>query len=321
MVAAGVTESGAPALFPDGGLPRFAPPRCGQLPGRTRRSTEFGAALIVTAHGGQMRVRSLGPARLAEDTGDRLDDPRVRVLQRVSAALLLVVGIVAGVAIHAPSGHADTNGSLTVSPGRGGPQAEFAVLYRWPAVKMRKRSNACFPQQVTFTWDGSPLGRGTSTLAGRTCVATLRSAPPPGAYGGTSTHTISAADDPSARATYSVTGSPDGSSRDPAPTAVPEDTTIDGAVDSINPADPLNPQATAFAAPSDRPTPAASADGERDPGSGLVPWLIAFGAVLFLTGTGTLGLSVLRSRRPGPDTDTQPLPLANQAVRRPAHRA
>jgi hypothetical protein len=147
-----------------------------------------------------MRVRSLGPARLSEDTPDRLDHPRVRVLQRVLAALLLVVGIVAGVAIHAPPGHADTNASLTVSPGRGGPQAEFAMLYRWSTAKGHKRSNACFPRQITFSWDGSLLGHATSTLTGRTCVAALQSAPPPGAHSGT--HTISAAEDPSARATY-----------------------------------------------------------------------------------------------------------------------
>jgi hypothetical protein len=272
-----------------------------------------------------MRVRSLGPARLAESTRDSLDHPWVRVLLRVTAALLLVVGIVAGVAIHAPSGHADTNATLTVSAGQGGPETEFAVLYQWPAVKIRKRSNACVPQQITFTWDGSPLGRGTSTLAGGTCVATLRSAPPPGAYGGTSTHTIGAVDDPSVHATYTVIGligSPGGDSSEPAPAAVPEVTTTDGAVESIKPADPVNPQATAVATASDGSTPAASAaDDERDQGSGLAPWLIAFGAVLFLTGTGTFGLSVRRSRRPEPDTDTQPLPLASQAARRAAHRA
>jgi hypothetical protein len=266
-----------------------------------------------------MRVRSLGPARLSEDTPDRLDHPRVRVLQRVSAALLLVVGIVGGFTIHAPSGYADTNGSLTVSPGRGGPQTEFAVLYQWSTAKGHKRANACFPRQITFTWDGSPLGPATSTLAGRTCVAALRSAPPPGADGGT--HTISTAEDQSARATYTVTGNSGGNSSDPTPTAAPEDTATDGAVDSINPADAANPRATAFAAPPGGSTRTASADGQRDSRSGVVPWLIAFGAVLFLTGTGTFGLVVRRPRRPEPDPDTQPLPLVGQAARRPAHRA
>jgi hypothetical protein len=237
----------------------------------------------------------------------------------VSAALLLVVGIVGGIAIHAPSGHAETNGSLTVSPGQGGPQTEFAALYRWSSGKERKRSNACLSRQITFTWDGSPLGLATSTLTGRTCVATLRSVPPPGAGGGT--HTIGAAEDPSARATYTVTGNPAGNSSDPSPTAVPEDTTTAGPVDSINPADAANPQVTALAAPPGGSTPTASADGERDPGSGLVPWLIAFGAVLFLTGTGAFGLVVRRARRPESDSDTQPLPLVSQVARRPAHRA
>lgn len=264
-----------------------------------------------------MRVRSLGPARLVEDTPDRLNHPRVRVLQRVSAALLVVVGIVGGIAIHAPSGHAETNGSLTVSPGRGGPQTEFALLYRWSSGKEHKRSSAC-SRQITFTWDGSPLGSATSTLTGRTCVATLRSAPPPGADSGT--HTISAAEDPSARATYTLTGTA-GTSGDPIPTAVPEDTTTAGPDDSINPADDANPQATAVTAPPGGPTPTVSADGERDPGNGLVPWLIAFGAVLFLTGTGAFGLVVRRARRPESDSDTRPLPLVSQAARRPAHRA
>jgi hypothetical protein len=118
-----------------------------------------------------------------------------------------------------------------------------------------------------------------------------------------------------------VTGYPGGNSGDPTPTAVPEDTTTDGAVDSINPADAVNPQATAVAAAPGRSTPTASADGERDPGNGLIPWLIAFGAALFLTGTGTFGLVVRRTRRQEPDPDTQPLPLVNQAARRPAHRA
>lgn len=265
-----------------------------------------------------MRVRSLGPARLMEDTPDRLNHPRVRVLQRVSAALLLVVGIVGGIAMHAPSGHAETNGSLTVSPGQGGPQAEFVVLYQWSSGKERKRSSAC-SRQITFTWDGSPLGSATSTLAGRTCVATLRSTPPPGADSGT--HTISAAEDPSARARYTVTGNPAGNSSDPTPTAVPEDTTTAGPDDSINPADTANPQATAVAALPGGHTPTVSADGEKDPGSGLVPWLIAFGAVLFLTGTGTFGLVVRRAHRPESDSDTRPLPLVSQAARRPAHRA
>jgi hypothetical protein len=266
-----------------------------------------------------MRVRSLGPARRSEDTPDRPHHPHVRIPQRVSAALLLVAGIVGGVAIHAPAGHAGTNASLTVSPGRGGPQAEFAVRYEWFSGNGRKRWDACFSHQITFAWDGSPLGRVNPTLAGRTCVATLRSAPPPGTSGGT--HTISAAEDPSVRATYTVTGNPGGDSSDPTPTAVPEDAATDGAVDSINPADAANPQATALAARPGGPTPTVSADGERDSGSGIVPWLIAFGAVLFLTGTGTFGLVVRRTRQPEPDPDTQPLPLVDQAARRPAHRA
>lgn len=256
-----------------------------------------------------MRARSFGPVRLTADT-----HRRVRVPKRVPAALLLIVGIVAGIAIHAPAGYAEDNGNLTVSPGRGGPQAEFAVQY-----KTRKRSNACFPLQITFTWDGSPLGRATPTLTGRSCVATLQTAPPPGADSGT--HTISAAEDPSARARYTLTGNPGGNSSVPTPTAIPEDTATEAPVDSADPVDPASAQATAFAAPPGGPTPTVSADGERDTGSGVVPWLIAFGVVLFLVGSGVFGLSIRRAREPEADTDTQVLPLVNQTARRPAHRA
>jgi hypothetical protein len=229
----------------------------------------------------------------------------------------------AGIASDAPCGYAANNTSLTVGPGQGGPAAQFTVMYRWPSTKPRKHSDAhaCIPDQITFEWDGSLLGRAASTLAGDTCIATLHAAPPPGAYHGASTHTISVTNDASTHATYTVIERPAGPPSAGTSSATPDSTT-----------DPtVDPQVTGLAgvpaAPSDAASPTALANGQQGAGSGLTGWLIAFGAVLFLAGAGTFGVIAWRTRHPSPDaeapwspadTDTQPLSLGDPAARRAA---
>jgi hypothetical protein len=255
--------------------------------------------------------------------------PWLRVLRRPTAGLLLAAGIIgAGIAIGAPSGYAVDNASLAVSPSQGSPGAQFTVMYRWQStsVRGRKHPSGCAPGQITFEWDGSPLGSAAATLAGNSCVAVLRVAPPPGVYHGASVHTISVASDPSARATYTVVDGPGSTPSAGTSSATPDDTATYSAVD---------PQATAVAgvqtAPPDTASPTALADrGQDTGGGGIAGWLIAFGAVLFLTGAGTLGLSGWRARHPKPDAetpwslangDTQQFSLPDRAARRAAHRA
>jgi hypothetical protein len=236
----------------------------------------------------------------------------MRVLRRPAAGPLLAAGIIgAGVAVGAPCGYAANNTSLAIGPGQGSPVAQFTVMYRWPSTKARKHSDAhaCMPDQVTFEWDGSLLGRAASTLDGDTCVAALRAAPPPGAYHGASVHTIRVANDASAHATYTVVERPAGPPSAGTSSAAPERTT-DSAVD---------PQVTGVAgvpAPSDAASPTARADGQQGADSGVTGWLTAFGVVLFLAGAGAFGVIAWRTRHPGPDaeapgspadTDTQPL--------------
>jgi hypothetical protein len=247
----------------------------------------------------------------------------MRALCRPAAGLLLAAGIIgAGIAIDAPSGHSADNTSLSVSPGEGSPDAQFTAVYRWPSIKARKHSNACVPDQVTFEWDGAPLGRAASTRAGSACVAVLRAAPPPGAYHGTSGHTISVTGDASARASYTVTERPTSS-----PSAGTSSATPDSATESA-----VDPQPTGLAGvpapPSDTDSPTTL--GQQDANSGVTGWLIAFGALLFLAGAGTFGIIAWRTRHPKSaaaapwtpaDADTQTLPLPDQATHRGAHRA
>jgi hypothetical protein len=247
----------------------------------------------------------------------------MRVLRRPAAGLLLAAGIIgAGVEVGAPCGYAANNTSLAVSPGQGGPVAQFTVMYRWPSTKARKHSDAhaCMPDQITFEWDGSLLGRAASTLDGDTCVAALHAAPPPGAYHGASAHTISVANDVSAHATYTVIERLAGPPSAGTSSAAPERTT-DSAVD---------PQVTGLAGvpavASDGAGPTARADGQQGADSGVTGWLIAFGVVLFLAGAGAFGVIVWRTRHPRPDaeapgspgspadTDTQPLSLQDPAA-------
>jgi hypothetical protein len=237
----------------------------------------------------------------------------MRALRRPAVGLLLAAGIVgAGIAINAPSGYAVDDTSLTVSPDQGGPDAQFTVVYRWPAANARKHSTAraCMPGQITFEWDGSSLGRAPATLAGGSCAATLRAAPPPGAYHGTAAHTISVTNDASARATYTVTERPAGT-----PSAGTPDSATDSAVD---------PPAILPATPPGAAGSTALADGQQGAGDGTA-WLIAIGVVLALTGAGVFGVVVWRTRHPKPDAEapwlladdnTQPI-----AVRPAAHRA
>src|SRR5258707_12438247 len=133
----------------------------------------------------------------------------MRVPSRPVVGLLLVAGLIgAGVAVKAPSGYAARNTSLIVSPDQGSANTQFTVTYRWPSTTAKKRPNthACTPEQITFEWDGSPLGRATATSAGNACVAVLRAAPPPGTRQGG--HTITVDTDSSVRATYTVTARP-----------------------------------------------------------------------------------------------------------------
>jgi hypothetical protein len=216
----------------------------------------------------------------------------MRVLRRPAASLLLAAGIIgAGVAIGAPCGYAANNTSLAVSPGQGSQVAQFTVMYRWPSTKARKHSDAhaCTPDQITFEWDGSLLGRAASTLDGDTCVAALHAAPPPGVYHGASTHTISVTNDASAHATYTVIERPAGPPSARTSSAAPESTT-DATVD---------PQVTGLAAVPAAPSDAASPTTRAD--SGVTGWLIAFGVVLFLAGAGAFGAIAWRARHPRPD--------------------
>jgi hypothetical protein len=237
-------------------------------------------------------------------------------LRRRAAGLLLTGGIVgAGIALGAPPGYgADT--ALAVSARQGSPDAQFAVTYRYPATKGRRHSTVCVPGEVTFEWDGSPLGRAAATQAGSTCVATLRATAPPRAYRGASTHTISVTDDRSARVTYTVVERPTGS-----PSADASPGVSDGSTD---PAD--GAQATDLAG-----APAASAGptaptGDQNTGSGLTFLLIAFGTTLFLAGVGLFGLIAWRARHPKPDAqapppDTDTPASQGRTPRRAAHRA
>jgi hypothetical protein len=241
------------------------------------------------------------------------------VLRRRAAGLLLAGGIIGtGIAIDTPPGHAaDT--SLTVSPGRGSVDAQFTVTYRWPAARGRRHTSICVPDQVTFEWDGSPLGRAAATPAGSACVATLRTTPPQGALHGTDTYAISVTNDRSARATYTVTEGPAGT-----PSANPSSAAPDG----LDPG--ADPQATDVAG---EPSASAAPTAERAAGGsanlGAPGWLIAFGTVLFLVGAGMFGMIAWQSRRRRSDaealrpldTDAQSRALRGRTERRPAHRA
>jgi hypothetical protein len=238
-------------------------------------------------------------------------------LLRPAVRLLLAVGIIgAGIAISAPSGQAaDT--SVTVSPSRGGPDDEFTVVYRWPAASGRNKHStprACTTDEITFKWDGSPLGRAPSTLSNGTCTATLRAAPPSGTYQGTTAHTIGVTIDASARASYTVIENTAGT-----PSAGTTDSATDPAAET-----PVTVPAT----PPDATGPNGAATGQG--AGGGTGWLIAFGLALALAGAGALGFIVWRTRHPKPaadvpwspvEYDTQQLPVGGRAVRPAAHRA
>jgi hypothetical protein len=256
---------------------------------------------------------------------------RMRALRRPSVGLLLVAGVIgAGIAIDAPPGYATNDTSLVVSPGVGGADAQFTVRYRSPTVRIRKHLAGCLLGQITFQWDGVLLGRAASTEVGGSCVATLNATPPPGAYQGASSHTLTVTNDASARATYTVTEG------------------TDGTQPSAGAADPgADPQPTEFvgvpAGPPDGVGSTAVTGGQPGAGSGVTGWLIAFGAVLVLTGGGALGFFLWRIRRPEPDAEgaypsrmepsstdawsskdmdnTRVLPVRDRATRRAAHRA
>jgi hypothetical protein len=239
----------------------------------------------------------------------------MRAFRRPVAGLLLAAVIVgAGTVIDASSGYAAGGASLAVSPSEGSPQAQFTVTYRWPSTRARKHAAACVPDQITFKWDGALLGHAASTLARDSCVAALNATAPPGGSDAR-THTITVAEDASAHATYLVTGDPAGT-----PSA--------GASDSTDP--PVDPQMTGAATPADAAGPTGLTTEQQGGGSGMMGWLIVFGALLVLAGVGMFGFIIWRTRRPEPDAqapwspgdmDTQPIAVQDRAARRSAHRA
>jgi hypothetical protein len=240
----------------------------------------------------------------------------MHVLRCLAAGLLLAAGVIgAGIVIDDRSAYAAGNTSLIVSPGEGTPGAQFTATYRWPSVKAHGQPPACTPSQITFEWDGSTLGQAAPARTGSGCVAALHATPPPGAYRGTSTHTITVANDASARATYRVTERQASQPSSSPPSATPPSTT-----------EAADPQATAVPGePSDTASSAALAGSPKSGNAGTTAGLIGFGRVLFLAGAATLSFIAWRRRRPplaaqlaSPQAaaDTRPLPPRHRGVHR-----
>lgn len=238
----------------------------------------------------------------------------MRVPRRPVVGLLLVAGLIgAGVAVEAPSGYAARNTSLVVSPDQGGANTQLTVTYQWPSTTARRHNtHACTPEQITFEWDGSLLGRATATSTGNACVAVLRASPPPGTRQGA--HTITVDTDSSLRATYTYTVTARPSSTATPSSATP-DTTTDAAIDPL-----ATGSQDALAPVPDTTSQAGIADGRRG-GDGASAWYIALGVLLFLAGTSALGVIVWRMRRPKSDVEhTRTVPLRARPGWRPAHR-
>jgi hypothetical protein len=241
----------------------------------------------------------------------------MRVLRCLAAGVLLAAGIIgAGIAIDVRSGYAAGNSSLVVSPGQGSPDAQFTATYRSPSARGRGHPNTCPTAQITFKWDGSPLGQAAPTRTGNTCVAALHAAPPPGVYRGTSSHTITVSNDASAHARYLVVVRQASTPSSGPPSATPTGTTESA----------VNPQSAGVAGTPPDTASSSPYAGSQAATSGMTMWVVAFGAVLFLAGAGMFGVITWRRRHPNlgteapralADTDTRPLPLRH----RPAHRA
>jgi hypothetical protein len=257
----------------------------------------------------------------------------------VRAFRLLVVSLLvaAGIAIGAPSAHADNNASLGVSPAHGSPDAQFTATLRWQPSKHDK-TPLCAPAQVTFEWDGSALGSAAAALAGDSCVATLRATPPAGTYQGVSTHVISVGGAQGVRARYTVVpaAAAPASPQTPSaatPTATPDSTNT--ATADVQVSSPAEPGAAANT--SGPATPAAAAQTPDNGLTGLTGWIVALGALLFLAGAGAFGAIAWRAHRAKPTIDvpwsspetanqpadateppaaaTQALPIQRQAAR------
>jgi hypothetical protein len=263
----------------------------------------------------------------------------MRVPRRPVVGLVLVGGLIgAGVAVKAPSGYAARNTSLVVSPDQGSANTPLTVTYRWPSTTATRRptTHACRPEQITFEWDGSLLGRATATSTGNACVAVLRASPPPGTRQGA--HTITVDTDSSLRATYTyaVTASPSSAAT---PSSLTPESTTDAAIDPLatGSQDALATGSEGALATGSEgalaPVPyttsqAGIADG-RQGGDGASAWYIALGVILFLAGASAFRAVLWRTRRAKADADvvwlptignTQPLPLRTRRVWRPAHR-
>jgi hypothetical protein len=234
----------------------------------------------------------------------------------LAAGLLLAAGVIgACIVIDDRSAYAAGNTSLVVSPGEGSPGAQFTATYRWPAVKAHGQPPACTPSKITFEWDGSTLGQAAPARTGSGCVAALHATPPPGTYRGTSTHTITVANDASARATYQVI-----ERQASQPSSEPPSATSPGTTEATDP-----PTTAVPGKPSDTASSAALAGSPKSGNAGTTVGLIGFGTVLFLAGAATLGFIAWQRRRlplaarpasPRAAADTRPLPLRHRGAHR-----
>jgi hypothetical protein len=241
---------------------------------------------------------------------------RMHVLRCLAAGLLLAAGVIGpGIVIDDRSAYAAENTSLVVSPGAGSPGAQFTATYRWPTVKAHGQPPACTPSQITFEWDGSTLGQAATARTGSGCVAALHAAPPSGAYRGTSTHTITVANDASARAAYQVI-----ERQASQPSSEPPSATSPGTTEAADP-----PATAVPGEPSDTASSAALAGSPKSGNAGTTVGLIGVGTVLFLGGAATLGFIAWQRRRPPlvarlasprAAADTRPLPLRHRGVHR-----
>ena len=240
----------------------------------------------------------------------------MHVLRCLAAGLLLAAGVLgAGIVIDDRSAYAAGNTSLVVTPGEGSPGAQFTATYRWASVKAHGQPPACTPSQITFEWDGSTLGQAATARTGSSCVAALPAAPPPGAYRGTSTHTIAVANDASARATYQVIERQAGQ-----PSGEPTSATSPGTTEAVDP-----PATAVPGEPSDTASSAALAGSPKSGNGGTTVGLVGFGTVLFLAGAAALGFIAWQRRRPPlaarlasprAAADTRPLSLRHRGAHR-----
>jgi hypothetical protein len=230
----------------------------------------------------------------------------MRAFRRIATAVLVVTGTLgAGTALGAPDGYAANGTELQVSPDTGAADSHLTVTYRWPAARHGRHVVGCVPTTVTFTWDGTTLGRAAATTAGDSCTATLGAVPPDGAQT-TGTHTIGVASDASVRVTFTVT---DGASAEPGtdpsdgvpdPEVEPQTVGPDGITGSLRD-------------PGALPTDGAGGHGG---GTGV---LIALGVLLVAAGMGTFGYVVWRLRQDDLDIEQDSRWNAGRLVRG-AHR-